>query len=65
MASQLKYKFKIVQRGINSQKNVELSDATGALNAHTEEQTESQASKDLLTKECDQLLSVFLPLAAF
>merc|ERR1719359_2552734 len=36
-------------QGINSQKNVELSDATGALNAHTEEQTESQASKDLLT----------------
>jgi len=43
-------------QGINSQKNVELSDATGALNAHTEEQTESQASKDLLTKEYDETM---------
>merc|ERR1719321_539347 len=43
-------------QGINSQKNVELSDATGALNAHTEEQTESQASKDMLTKEYDEVM---------
>jgi len=44
-------------QGINSQKNVELSDATGALNAHTEEQTESQASKDMLTKEYDDVMA--------
>jgi hypothetical protein len=43
-------------QGINSQKNVELSESTGALNAHTEEQTESQASKDLLTKEYDEVM---------
>jgi hypothetical protein len=43
-------------QGINSQKNVELSEATGALNSHTEEQTESQASKDELTKEYDDVM---------
>jgi len=43
-------------QGINSQKNVELSEGTGALNAHTEEQTESQASKDELTKEYDDVM---------
>jgi hypothetical protein len=43
-------------QGINSQKNVELSEATGALNSHTEEQTESEASKDMLTKEYDDVM---------
>jgi hypothetical protein len=43
-------------QGINSQKNTELAESTGALNAHTEEQTESQASKDELTKEYDEFM---------
>jgi hypothetical protein len=42
-------------QSVNSQKNVELTDATGSLNSNTEEQSESQASKIMLEKEYDEV----------
>lgn len=42
-------------QSVNSQKNVELTDATSSLNSNTEEQSESQASKKMLEKEYEEV----------